>query len=334
MDRDNLTQINRPGGGPAGAISRPPPLAASAADGTTRRFGGLEPPQPRPPRWWLHGLLFVLTLASSTFCGGLYYGWLPSPDLLERVADPRLIAEGLKFSLPLMTILLAHELGHYLAARRHGLHATPPYFLPMPIPLLFSPGTLGAVIRVKDPILSRRQLMDVGASGPIAGFVTLLPFLVFGVAASGVQAVPDSAAVYFGEPILFRFVARVLFFGDLGIDQDIMLHPTAWAAWFGLFVTALNMLPFSQLDGGHVTYALFGRWHRVAAWPLVASLFALGFLWPGWWVWSAIIIVLGPRHPPVLDEHRPLDDRRRWFGWLALIIFVLSFSPRPIWLSP
>ena len=297
-------------------------------------LGPLEPPPPSPPRWWLHGLLFTLTLASSTFCGGLYYGWLPSPDLFERVTDPRLIVEGLKFSLPLMTILLAHELGHYFAARQHGLRVTPPFFLPMPVPLLFSPGTLGAVIRVKDPIRSRRQLMDVGASGPIAGFVVLLPFLVLGVAASGVQPVPDSTAVYFGEPILFKFVARVLFFGDLGVGEDIMLHPMAWAAWFGLFVTALNMLPFFQLDGGHVTYALFGRFHRMAAWPLLAGLIGLGFLWPGWWVWSVIMIILGPRHPPVFDEHLPLDDRRKWVGWLAIVIFVLSFSPRPIWISP
>ncbi len=274
MDRDNLTQPNRPGGDPAGANSRPPHSTVRTADEIPLPFELHEPPPPRPPRWWLHGLLFALTLASSTFCGGLYYGWLPSPDLLDRVTDPRLVVEGLKFSLPLMTILLAHELGHYFAARRHGLRATPPYFLPMPVPLLFSPGTLGAVIRIKDPIRSRRQLMDVGASGPIAGFVTLLPFLVLGVAASGVQAVPDSTAVYFGEPILFRFVARVLFFGELGVGEDIMLHPTAWAAWFGLFVTALNMLPFFQLDGGHVTYALFGRFHQIAAWPLVAALVA------------------------------------------------------------
>jgi len=316
--------VDGPGGAPAGAFSFPDPQPEQN-----------DNPAEPPPRWWLHVLLFVLTLASSTFCGGLYYGWLPTPDVLERLWDPRLFLEGLKFSVPLMTILLAHELGHYFAARRHGLSATPPFFLPMPLPLPFSPGTLGAVIRIKQPIRSRRQLMDVGAAGPIAGFIALLPFLLVGSALSGVQEVdPKVSSIYFGEPLLFRVAARWLFSPDLAVGQDIMLHPMAWAAWFGLFVTALNMLPFFQLDGGHVTYALFGRHHRRAAWPALIALIGLGFLWPGWWVWSIVLAVLGPRHPPVLDEHQPLDPRRRWVGWIAILIFVVSFSPVPVWISP
>jgi membrane-associated protease RseP (regulator of RpoE activity) len=165
--------------------------------------------------------------------------------------------------------------------------------------------------------------------------VVLLPFLVAGIALSGVQPLdPEGAGVYFGEPILFKVLARSVFFPHLPAGQDIMVHPTAWAAWFGLFVTSLNMLPFYQLDGGHVCYALFGRRHRVVAWPLLGVLVALGLLWPGWWLWALILAVLGPRHPPVLDEDRPLDHRRRWIGWLALLIFALSFSPRPIWINP
>jgi membrane-associated protease RseP (regulator of RpoE activity) len=313
----------RPGGSSTGAFQSQPP-------NLTHQSLRAE----RAPRWWLHAVLFAATLASSTFCGGLYYGWLPSPDLGDRLLSPQLLAEGLKFSLPLMIILLAHELGHYLAARRHRLRPTPPYFIPMPLPLPFSPGTLGAVIRIKAPVRSRRQLMDVGAAGPIAGFVALLPFLLVGSALSGVQDVdPDQPAIYFGEPLIFRFVARVLFAPELQAGQDIMLHPTAWAAWFGLFVTALNMLPFFQLDGGHVAYALFGRAHRAAAWPLLLTLIALGFLWPGWWVWSIVLAILGPQHPPVVDEARPLDPGRRWIGWLAILIFVVSFSPVPIWIS-
>ena len=314
MSWNENPQLTDPGGAPAGFFDRP---------------------AHRRPRLWLHAVLLLLTVASSTLCGGLYYGWLPSLDPLERLRDPRLLIEGLKFSLPLMAILLAHEMGHFAAARRHGLRATLPYFLPMPLPLPFSPGTLGAIIRIKEPIRTRRQLLDIGAWGPIAGFLATLPFLVAGTALSGVQEiVPDTQAIYFGEPILFMFAARGLFFSDLAPGQDIMLHPTAWAAWFGLFVTALNMLPFFQLDGGHVSSALFGRHHRAAAWPLLGVLALLGVLWPGWLLWAVVLALLGPRHPPVLDEGTPLDRRRVWVGWCALLILVLSFSPRPIWIAP
>jgi len=314
VNLDQNPQPIHPDGSPVGVFVRPPTAAR---------------------RLWLHALLFLLTVASSTFCGGLYYGWLPSPELLDRVRDPNLLLEGLKFSLPLMVMLLAHEMGHFLAARRHGLSVTLPYFLPMPVPLLFSPGTLGAIIRVKEPIRTRRQLLDIGAWGPVAGFLALLPFLVVGIALSGLQEIePSGEGVYFGEPILFWVLARVVFFPDLLPGQDIMVHPTAWAAWFGLFVTSLNMLPFFQLDGGHVCYALFGRHHRIAAWPLLGILVALGLLWPGWWFWAVVLAVLGPRHPPVLDEHRPLDRPRVLLGWAALLIFAISFSPRPIWITP
>jgi membrane-associated protease RseP (regulator of RpoE activity) len=283
----------------------------------------------------LHITLFGLTVASTTFCGGLYYGWMESPDVLIRVQDPRLIIEGLKFSLPLLAILFAHEMGHLLAARAHRLRATLPYFLPMPIPFFYSPGTLGAVIRIKEPITSRRQLLDVGAAGPIAGFVVTLPVLVIGLALSRIQEIdPDLSMIYFGEPLVFRVLARWVFFPDLGLSEDIFLHPMAWAAWFGLFVTALNLLPFSQLDGGHIGYALLGRWHRRFVWPLLAGLVLLGFLWVGWWVWSAIFLVLRPHHPRVLDEERPLDLRRLRFGWLSFLIFTLSFSPVPIAIAP
>jgi len=282
-------------------------------------------------RRWLHFLLFFGTLASTTLCGGLYFGRLPSPDLGERILDPGLLFEGLKFSVPLMAILLAHEMGHLVAARRHGLRATLPYFIPMPIPLPYSPGTLGAVIRVRDPIRNRRQLLDVGAAGPLAGFVALMPMLVLGLALSDVQEIdPELGMVYFGEPLLFRVVARWLLFPDLGPTQDLFVHPTAWAAWFGLLVTALNLLPFSQLDGGHVGYAMFGRRHRKVVWGLFAVLVAMGFLWPGWWLWSIIIAILGPRHPPVFDEEQPLDRRRMIIGWLTILVFILCFTAVPV----
>jgi membrane-associated protease RseP (regulator of RpoE activity) len=284
-----------------------------------------------PGRLWLHLLLLGATLISTTFCGGLYFGWLDSPDVFERGTNPLLLFEGLKFSVPLLLILGAHEMGHLWAARSHRLRATLPYFLPMPIPFPYSPGTLGAVIRIQEPVRTRRQLMDVGAAGPIAGFVITVPLLLIGLGLSEVQQVdPEQPLVYFGEPLIFRLLARGLFFPALGPTEDIFLHPTAWAAWFGLLVTALNMLPFSQLDGGHVGYALFGRWHRHGVWLLLGALIGLGFLWPGWWMWSLIVTVLGVRHPPVIDEDRALDRRRRLIGWLAFAIFALSFAPVPV----
>lgn len=275
----------------------------------------------------------MATFASTTFIGAAFWGSLPIEmaqlPWLSLVTDPRFIHAGLQFSIPLLTILLCHEMGHYVAARRHGLLATPPFFIPFPVPL-FGIGTLGAVIRIKEPIRNKQQLLDIGAAGPIAGFVALLPFLVYGVAHSEiVQSDLDGAFLMFGEPLIWHLVERLVHPG-LGSDMTLLLHPVGVAAFFGILVTLLNLLPFSQLDGGHITYALFGRWHRVAAWPLLGVLALLGFWWPGWWLWAVIALVLKPAHPRIWDEDLPLDPRRRLIAWLAIAIFVLCFMPAPI----
>ena len=302
-----------PGGLSAGAFSSAPP---------TYR-----------PNWWLHILLFVLTFASTTVVGGLVWGSLPEEmahlGLLQLLTDPRVYIAGLKFSIPLLTILTCHEMGHYVAARRHGLTVTPPFFLPFPIPFL-GIGTLGAVIRIKDPIRNKRELLDVGAAGPIAGFVALAPFLAYGIAASEVGPAPAGGAyLEFGEPLIYRLLETLIRPG-LADDMTLWLHPTGVAAWFGVLVTLLNLLPFAQLDGGHIAYALFGRWHRLLAWPLLGMLAGLGFVWPGWWLWVVIAVVLNPRHPRLWDEDRTLDIRRRLVGWIAIAIFVLCFVAEPI----
>ncbi len=300
-----------PGGLPAGVSSSAPPYR---------------------PRWWLHGLLLALTLATTTCCGAVF-----SERAAERIlllppwrwpVDPVVLLEGLKFSLPLLMILASHEAGHYLACRRHGLLATPPFFIPFPAGF----GTLGAVIRIKQPILSRRQLLDVGAAGPLAGFVALLPFLVAGVALSEVRpaAAPTPGGYYeLGEPLAYALLER-LCHPDLAAGSTVFLHPTGLAAWGGLLVTLLNLLPFAQLDGGHVTYALLGARHRRVVIPLLALLLAAGLLWWGWLVWALIALLLGLYHPRVMDEHVPLDRRRRVVGWLAVLVFVLCFMPEPI----
>jgi len=292
-----------------------------------------SPEPPYRPRWWLHGLLFVLTFASTTLVGGLVWGGLPEEmaglGLAELLSDPRLYRAGLAFSIPLLTILLCHELGHYVAARRHGLTATPPFFIPFPIPVL-GIGTLGAVIRIKDPIRNKRQLLDVGAAGPIAGFIALVPFLAYGIAASKIgEAAGDGFYLEFAEPLVYRLL-ELLIRPGLPADAVLWLHPTGVAAWFGIIITLLNLLPFAQLDGGHITYAMFGPWHRRLAWPLLGVLAALGFVWPGWWLWVVIALVLRPKHPPIWDEDVPLDPKRRLVGWIALAIFVLCFAAEPI----
>ncbi len=313
MNLQQIRDLSGPGGPPAGVFP--------------------STPTPYRPRWWLHITLFLATLASTTMVGGLVWGSLPEEmarlTLVQLLTDPRVVFAGLKFSIPLLTILWCHELGHYIAARRHGLTATPPFFIPFPIPVL-GIGTLGAVIRIKDPIRNKQQLLDVGAAGPIAGFMALVPFLAYGIAASEVGASSaEGAYLEFGEPLVYRLLEAVLRPG-LGDDMTLWLHPTGVAAWFGVLITLLNLLPFAQLDGGHIGYALFGHWHRRLVWPLLGALAGLGFVWPGWWLWVVIALIMRPQHPRLWDENQPLDRRRRIVGWIAIVIFVLCFVVEPI----
>jgi membrane-associated protease RseP (regulator of RpoE activity) len=315
-------------------VDSPEILGSTGPDGPAVGVFQSRPPHYRP-RWWLHILLLALTLTTSTFMGAIFYGWVPAElaelGLARMMVQPVFFTEGLKFAVPLLLILFAHEMGHYVAARRHGLLTTPPFFLPMPVPLPFSPGTLGAVMRIKEPITTRAQLLDIGAWGPIAGFVVTLPMLIGGLAMSRVMVFPqDAPLVYFSEPILFKVAARVLFFPGLTGGEDILLHPMAWAAWWGLLVTALNLLPFFQLDGGHIAYALFGPAHRRWARRLLVVFVLFTIFWPGWALWAAILVLVGPEHPPILDEREPLDRRRVILGWTAIAIFVLCFTIAPI----
>lgn len=309
-----------------------------------------ERPAPRP-RWGLAVTLFVLTLLSTTTLGAVWwlwshptrfadvYPWL-SPHTIRTVwSDPELIRLGLAFSLPALFILLCHELGHYLACRRYRLPATLPHFLPLPLAL----GTLGAFIRIRAPIANRRQLFDVGIAGPLAGFAALLPFLLLGVARSEpavVAAVDPALAVDAGAANLVRLLApgRCLaielasraFHGPLPEGGVLHLHPFALAAWFGLLVTAMNLLPLGQLDGGHVLYAAAGAVQHRLALPLWLGLGLAGLYWPGWLLWCLIVLLIGLRHPPVRDEATPLDRGRLALAWVGLAVFVLSFMPVPV----
>jgi membrane-associated protease RseP (regulator of RpoE activity) len=227
-------------------------------------------------------------------------------------------------------------MGHYVACRRYGLPCTLPYFLP--VPLTF--GTFGAFIKIKAPIRSKRQLFDVGIAGPIAGFVALVPFLLYGIARSHPAPLAQAAelgntaegtlvVLLPGRCLALDLVTR-LFHGRLGEGMVLDLHPMALAAWLGLLATAINLLPLGQLDGGHILYSATGRVQRQLALPLWIALAVLGFFWIGWFLWCFIVMLIGLYHPPVHDESEPLDPRRRVLAWLGLLLFILCFIPVPM----
>ena len=306
----------------------------------------VPPPLHHTPRQWAVAvLLFVATVGTTTTLGAVWMLWMSAtrttdlwpyltPSTLARVwTDPELLSLGLAFALPALGILLCHELGHYLACRHYRLPATLPHFLPLPLGL----GTLGAFIRIRAPIRTKRELFDVGVAGPIAGFVALLPFLFLGVAWSepvAIERATDTSVLHPvlllpGDNLALALVGRLLH-GPLGPDEILQLHPFAVAAWFGLLATALNLIPLGQLDGGHILYAAVGPLQRRLAFPLWLGLVAITFLWLGWIVWCVVTLLMGLHHPPVRDEAEPLDRGRRWLAWLALLILAASFLPVPI----
>lgn len=258
-------------------------------------------------RQWLHLLLLMATALSTTLSGGVAY------------------------SITILLILGAHEMGHYLACRYYQVDASLPFFIPSP--LLF--GTFGAFIRIREPIPTKRMLFDIGAAGPFAGFLVALPALLIGISLSQVQAIPSR---YFGpslgEPLLFQAATRVLL-GPVPEGSAVFLHPVGMAAWFGLLATALNLFPIGQLDGGHISYAVLGRRSTLVTLVMTGVAVCLTlFFSRSWLVWTvllvAMIVSLGPRHPRTLDEDEPIDPTRRMLAGFALIMLVICFTPRPI----
>ncbi len=268
---------------------------------------------------FLHLILFVLTILSTLLVGAMQTG----ADLLK---EPGKIYKGIPFSLTLMLILLSHELSHYFTSKRHGVKATLPYFIPAPTII----GTFGAFIKMKSPIVTRRALIDIGASGPIAGFIISLIATVFGLVLSEiVPASQTGGALNLGDSILFSFLSGIIL-GAIPSGSDILLNPIAFAGWIGLFVTSINLIPIGQLDGGHIAYALMGEKHIRLSMSLILIMILLGLLsWEGWFVWAALLLILGLRHPPILSWEVPLDRKRKVIGWFALVIFILTFIPVP-----
>jgi membrane-associated protease RseP (regulator of RpoE activity) len=309
----------------------PPPESFDAEDGG---FEVQAAPQFRArERYWLYGLLFVATLITTTVVGAAMqrdfdrnvpFDIVRSFGMYSRVwLHPGEVLRGLPFSLTLMTILLAHEFGHYLAALYHRVDASLPYFMPSPVL-----GTFGAFIRVRSPIFSKQALFDIGISGPLAGFAFLLPALSIGLAFSKIlPGIAHQGSLDFGIPWLQWLLAKAIFPGVA--VSDIYLHPVARAAWIGMLTTALNLLPIGQLDGGHVLYSCFPQRHRQVSTGISLMLLPLGYFWLGWLVWGLVLLFLGRRHPAVYDPSA-LDRGRRRLGWVALAVFILCFCYAPV----
>ena len=239
---------------------------------------------------------------------------------------------GLWYSLTILAILGCHETGHYVACLRYGVEATRPYFLPAPLPLT---GTLGAFIRIRSRIPTKTALFDIGIAGPLAGFVVAVPALFTGLWLSRIDRLPDDASslMELGEPLFFRFAAWMVW-GEVADGYTINMHPMAFAAWFGLLATALNLFPISQLDGGHIAYAVFGRRSTAITVVMIAVAIGLTFVSSSWIAWTvllvAMVVVMGPRHPPTVDEDEPLDRNRLMLAVVALAVLIVCFTPAPI----
>jgi membrane-associated protease RseP (regulator of RpoE activity) len=309
------------------------PLPAASRTLTSGVFDVLAGPRAHPQhRYWLHALLLLATLLTTTVVGsGLAQSFAtgrPFDYDLEGYRtmwhDPAYLLSGLPFSVTLLGILLAHEMGHYLAARYYGVDATLPFFIPIPSVI----GTCGAFIRIRSAIVSKRILFDIGIGGPLAGFAVLILPLIAGVSLSKVHpGIASQGDLVFGTPLILRFFEWAI----LGAaPANVFLHPVARAAWVGLLATALNLLPIGQLDGGHILYAFLGERTRVLSRIFVGVLVLMGFFFAwSWFFWAGLLFFFGLRHPVIIDP-APVSRVRRWLGLAALIILVLSFTPIPI----
>jgi membrane-associated protease RseP (regulator of RpoE activity) len=282
-----------------------------------------------------HVLLFMLTFASTTLVGaGHYASFLDdfSGSTQLPMPFPELFLRGFWYSATILLILGCHEMGHYLACRYYDVDASLPFFIPMP--LLFS-GTLGAFIRIREPIPRKRMLFDIGIAGPIAGFAVAVPALFIGIAMSHVVQVPANTPglLELGEPLIFK-LASWLFWGTPADGYSLNMHPMAFAGWFGLLATALNLFPIGQLDGGHIAYAILGRRAVYVTYAMIGVAVGLAYFSASWIVWTvltiAMLFLFGPRHPRVADEDVPLDGPRLLLALFALAMFVVCFTPAPI----
>jgi membrane-associated protease RseP (regulator of RpoE activity) len=296
----------------------------------------------------IHIVLFILTVF-TTFATGLSFGGT--------------VLSALAFSGALLFILGSHEMGHYTYGRKYGVDITPPYFIPAP-PIISPIGTFGAFIKIKSPISTRKALFDIGIAGPLAGILASVPVLIIGIKLSTIVDVAQNTGeqgLTLGSPLIFTLFTG-MFFGQIPEGKDLFLHPVAFAGWVGLFVTALNLIPSGQLDGGHIVYSLFSKkTHRIVSVAMIALLIIFGigteplYLlsqrlpgigagellsrlpqfegWPGWILWAVLLTFMGTKHPPTIHDEGELDTGRKLLGFIALLIFIGCISPVPIKLA-
>src|ERR1700677_1472652 len=319
-------------------MSEPSSTVANAVDWEDRPQSGVWIVRQQRQRWWLYGLFFVLTLLSTTVVGArMQYNFLHRQSVFSLNDDslslfpigwiahhPANLLLGLPFSLTLMFILFAHEMGHYLYARRYRVYVTPPLFVPCPYLSLF--GTLGAFIRIKSSIPSRAALFDIGIAGPLAGFIPACISLLYGLSLSRPMA-GSTTSLQLGFPWAFYLASHVL---HISVPLSALsLHPIAAAAWVGMFATALNLLPVGQLDGGHIVFSISPRGHRVISLVAILALVPLGkYLWTGWFIW-AMLLIFTLRHPNV-PRYPAVTGNRRLLGAVAALILVITFTPAPL----
>ncbi|MFQ5597444.1 MAG: site-2 protease family protein [Nitrospiria bacterium] len=267
-------------------------------------------------------VLFILTTITTLLAGAYQMGGDPW-------RNPGDLSMGIPFAFTLLSIFFVHEMGHYLTSKRYGVNTSLPYFIPGPW-FPFGIGTFGAVIRIKSPIFRKYALLDIGAAGPIAGFVVSVVAVIIGLESSQIVKVTDFNALYrLGDPLMFTFI-EVLLGKVPPAGHDIALNSIAFAGWIGFFITAMNLLPVGQLDGGHIIYALFGKKARFVSVGTILTLLYLGTVgWKGWFVWALMCALMGVKHPPVQDEAMPLDFKHRLISAVSVVIFVLTFMPNP-----
>jgi membrane-associated protease RseP (regulator of RpoE activity) len=282
----------------------------------------------------LHLVLFLATILSTMLIGSAHYASFASDFGVRQIglSTTSLLLRGAWYSGTILAILGCHELGHYFACRYYDVDASLPFFLPAPFfPLT---GTLGAFIRIREPIPSKRMLFDIGIAGPIAGFVVAVPALFLGMWMSRVVVFPSGTdGLELGEPLLFK-AATWLIWGPIPDGYTVNLHPIAFGAWFGMLATALNLFPIGQFDGGHISYAVLGRKSSQVTLVAIGCAAVLTFFSMSWLVWTVLAIVMlfvfGRHHPRTFDEDVPLDVSRRWLAIFAVVMFILCFTPAPI----